>query len=69
MDLTTRARDTRTLLGPPRRCSCCDPSAPGQERATAVLTFEVTGELPLEGTAVLRMLAPQQLTGTSSPIR
>jgi len=42
---------------------------PGQRTATAVLAFEVTGELPLEGTAVLRVLEPTALTATSPPVR
>lgn len=43
--------------------------APGQQRATAVLTFQVTGELPLDGAAVFRVVSPQQLTASSGPIR
>ncbi|MFP5220079.1 MAG: serine/threonine-protein kinase [Actinomycetes bacterium] len=41
---------------------------PGQTTATAVLAFEVTGELPLEGAAVLQVLEPTALTATSPPV-
>ena len=41
---------------------------PGQRTATAVLAFEVTGELPLEGSAVLEVLEPTALRGTSPPV-
>jgi eukaryotic-like serine/threonine-protein kinase len=40
----------------------------GRSTSTAVLTFEVTGELPLDGVAVLRVLEPTETSATSPPV-